>query len=113
MARLLLDQLTPGMVLIEPLKNANGSVMLPTGSPINEKHIRAMKMWGILDVAVQSDQETNSTAPASTTDPALTQLAKEELTKYFSLTDMTDPIMVEIFNQAVMHYGRSTSTTNQ
>lgn len=113
MARLLLDQLTPGMVLTEPLKNTNGSVMLPAGSAISEKHIRAMKMWGILDVAVQLDQETNTTAPAATTNPEMTKLAKEILTQYFSLTDMTDPVIVEIFNQAVMHYGRSSSKADQ
>lgn len=113
MARLLIDQLAPGMVLTEPLKNANGSVMLPAGNAISEKHIRAMKMWGILDVAVQSDQESSLTLTEPSANPAQVQIAKEKLTQYFSLADMTNPVMIEIFNQAVKHYGRSANTSDQ
>lgn len=113
MARLPLDQLAVGMVLAEPLKNVNGSVMLPPGSAITEKHIRAMRMWGVLDIDIQGEAAPTANErmpPANASDLAK---AQAELQSFFAFADLDNPVMAEIFNQAVIHHGTDSSTQSE
>lgn len=113
MARLPLDQLTVGMVLAEPLKNANGSVMLPPGSAITEKHIRAMRMWGVLDIDIQGEAAPTPNERMAPENASGLAKAQAELKSLFAFADLNDPVMAEIFNQAVIHCGTGSSTQSE
>lgn len=47
------DDLKQGMVLASDLKDAKGRFLLGKGTPIEEKHIRIMKIWGITAADIQ------------------------------------------------------------
>ena len=113
MARLPLDQLTIGMVLAEPLKNANGSVMLPPGSAITEKHIRAMRMWGVLDIDIQGEAAPATSTNSLPTNASDVAKAQAELQPVFTFANLDNPVMAEIFNQAVIHYGTNDSSPSE
>lgn len=51
----LIAELEEGDVLAEPLVSNNGTFLLPSGTPINIKQIKMMKMWNVKQVLIQMD----------------------------------------------------------
>ncbi|MCP5054501.1 MAG: HDOD domain-containing protein [bacterium] len=47
------DDLKAGMVLADDLKDAKGRFLLGRGVPIEEKHVRIMKIWGITSADIE------------------------------------------------------------
>ncbi len=108
MTRVLLDDLEPGMILEDAVKNANGSVLLAAGATLTEKHIRAMKMWGIIDIGIKGGGDSNA-SDGDDIDPALIEKAKSDLSPMFIHANLEHPIMDEIFTQAVTRHARNRS----
>lgn len=106
MARILLDQAQPGMVLEQPVSNTNGRVLLPAGCEINEKHIKAMKMWGIVDLCVKGNAEGGESQPSAVTPDKLEE-AKTCVAEAFKHANLGTPIMDAIYNEAVAYYART------
>lgn len=106
MTKLMIDQLSPGMVLEEAVKNANGTVLIPADAELSEKHIRALKMWGIVAVSVKSTAD-DAGGGAGAIDPEILEKAKAELQPVFALANTDNPIMAEIFKQAAIRHARS------
>lgn len=106
MVKLMIDELTPGMTLEEAVKNANGTVLIPSEVDLSEKHIRALKMWGIVAVAVKSDAQQGAGSGGSM-DPALLEKAKEAIKSVFVHANTDHPVMAEIFKQAAIRHARS------
>jgi hypothetical protein len=105
-ARILLDQVQPGMVLEQPVTNANGRMLIPVGCELNEKHIKAMKMWGIPDVSVKGADEVKNDGTGGI-DPQKIEAAKTALVDTFHHTNQDLPAMQEIYKLAVIQYARS------
>lgn len=106
MARILLDQVHPGMVLDQPVTNANGRMLIPAGSELSEKHIKAMKMWGIPDVSIKGADEANNNVTGGV-DPQKIEAAKAALVETFRHTNQDLPAMQEIYRLAVIQHARS------
>lgn len=106
MARIMLDQAQPGMVLSQPVANTNGRVLLPAGCEINEKHIKAMKMWGIVDLCVTGGGESED-AQINAISPEKLEAAKALLAEAFKHANTSTPIMKAIFEEAVAYYART------
>lgn len=106
MARILLDQVQPGMVLDQPVTNANGRMLIPTGSELSEKHIKAMKMWGIPDVSVKGADDGNNGGTGGI-DPQKLEAAQASLADAFRHTNQDLPAMQEIYKLAVIQHARS------
>jgi len=49
-----LDQLKPGMITAEPIRNSFGSVMIPDNFEIEEKHIGILRKWSLEGILIQS-----------------------------------------------------------
>lgn len=106
MARILLDQVKPGMVLEQPVSNANGRMLIPAGCELNEKHIKAMKMWGIPDVSVKGTDEVKNDGNGDM-DPKKIDAAKTALADTFRHTNQDLTAMQEIYKLAVIQHARS------
>lgn len=106
MTRIMLDQAQPGMILEQPVVNTNGRVLLPAGCEINKKHVKAMKMWGILDLCVKGNIESNETE-ADNTAPEKLKEAQADLAAAFKFANTGTPIMDAIYNEAVAYYARN------
>lgn len=107
MPRIVIDQATAGMVLDQPVTNANGRTLMPAGVELADKHIKALKMWGITDVSIKGDGIGAPADPLTTIDAAALERAQAELAEVFKFTDITHPVMMEIFKQAVISHARN------
>lgn len=106
MTKLMIDALTPGAILDEAVKNANGTVLIPAGAELSEKHIRALKMWGIVAVSVKSTAD-NADGDAAAVSPVSLEKAKAELEDVFALANIEHPVMAEIFKQSAIRHARN------
>jgi hypothetical protein len=58
MARyVLINEITDGMVLSEPIVNTFGQTLLPFGAELVEKHIKIFKTWNITGLMIKSEND--------------------------------------------------------
>jgi len=53
MIRVGIEEIKPGMILKNPVKNNQGVLLLEAGAKISKKNIRIFKSWGVTSVAVK------------------------------------------------------------
>ena len=52
-----INEIKKGMLLVEPILNSDGSILLKMGTVIEPKHIKFLKMWGITSLKVGFENE--------------------------------------------------------
>jgi hypothetical protein len=98
MGMILLDDIKPGMILNNNLKDRSGRILLGEGTEITEKHLRIFKMWGILEADIQGvDRESVVQKAIIPIDPALEKEIEAELSQEFRHTDRQHPFIKELF----------------
>ncbi len=55
MSTILLDDVETGAILAADVADRNGRVLLKAGVCLNEKHIRTLRTWGVLEVNIEGD----------------------------------------------------------
>jgi hypothetical protein len=109
-----LDNLKPGMVLAQPVRNRQGALLLETGSKVSKKSIRILKSWGISNVSVKGNLDKAQTDASDTEIHLIQSIEKELEGKFCDVLD--DPVMVEIFNAArkqLARTGRNNKSENE
>jgi hypothetical protein len=102
--RILIENLQLGMILDEPVKESFGRILLPAGSEINEKSLRLIKMWGVIDAIIKdSDEASSGPSPLDLISPKMQTEATEAITTLFKHVDNSTPLAQELFRLAV-HY---------
>jgi len=93
-----LEDIKAGMILGRDIKDRNGLVLLSAGHEITEKHLKILKMWGIMEADIEgvTREETISEA-ASQIDPLLLQETENQIREQFRHADMKNPFMNELF----------------
>jgi len=107
MSRLSIDDIQIGMILDEAIKNSNGVTLLPAGVEIGEKHIKAMKMWGIPDVKIQADNDNHNSDEEQVLDPEKFKIASAEMSERFRHTDLEHPAMRDLFKIATIRHAKN------
>lgn len=96
-----IDDLKPGMVLAEAVRNHQDQVLLEAGRKVTAKAVRVFKSWGIRRVAVKSGGTGEREAQGSP-QPAPPAALDEGLRARFA--DVLDePLMVAIMQAAGRH----------
>lgn len=93
-----IDDLKPGMILVQPVRNAQGVLLLDASARITKKNIRIFKSWGVNEVSVKgnlSESKAGGKAPMA----AVKKSVELELKEKFSDV-MDDPVMGAIFKAA-------------
>jgi HD-like signal output (HDOD) protein len=94
------DQLKPGQVLAEEVRDINGRLLLARGNAIQPNHIRIFKIWGISEVKVADPaSQTDKTDPEL--DSELVIQARDSMTILCRHVDLEHPAIKEIFKLAV------------
>jgi len=100
-----IDEIKPGMVLAEDLTTAEGRTLLPQGTMLTEAHIRTCRVWGIIDVPIQGEEDTAIQRPASFADidPEVLDACKIMAAQRFVLNPLRHPVVKEMAKLYVLH----------
>ncbi len=93
-----IDDIKPGMLLAEAVRNHQDQLLLENGRRITEKSIRVFKSWGIRRVTVKLGSAVDGSGDGAAS-PGLPPAIDEALKGRFSDV-ATDPIMTAIMQAA-------------
>ncbi|QPJ65596.1 MAG: hypothetical protein G3M78_09400 [Candidatus Nitrohelix vancouverensis] len=104
MGSLRIEEILPGMVASQDVKNRVGRVIMTAGSVITEKQIKTFKSWGVTSVDVQ-DAESEPVADAEPADALKMESnsddLKKEMMQLFRFTNPRNPVVRELFKLCV------------
>lgn len=107
MARINASDLRAGMVLAEDAAGANGRLLLPKGTVLEDKHIRVLKIWGAVDADISDvDPSEVRAASISALDEESVELATAYVDALFVHVDLTRPPMAEMRSACIKHHAR-------
>jgi putative nucleotidyltransferase with HDIG domain len=93
-----LSEIKPDMVLADDLRHQNGRFLLNRGTKLESKHIRMLKMWGVIEADVEGVNQKNVEEDIiSALDPAIVEAAEENAHQYFAHTDLEHPVINDLF----------------
>lgn len=92
------DQAAPGMVLANPVTDRRGRLLIPGGQEITEKHVNALKMWGVVSIDIEGDEVAEVSVAIS---PEALDAADQELKALYRHADLSHPFVGELFRYAV------------
>lgn len=111
MGILTIDKLAAGMVLKSRVVDRSGRLLLETGTELLTKHLRMLRTWGVAEVDINTLD-----APADSVMPAVEDISQErlaaaerELLPLFSNTDLSSPVMGELFKICILRRVRHES----
>jgi len=103
-------ELKPEMVLAEDLRNLDGRFVLAKGTKLNSKHLRILKMWGVIEANIErisrKDVEENTIAQL---DPAVIQKVKNLTGERFHHADLEHPPIRELYRLCCLRKARGRS----
>lgn len=88
------DQAMPGMVLSGPVTDRRGRLLIPAGQALSDKHVNALRMWGIASLEIEGDEEVEPVVAVSS--EAL-EAARVSLHPLYRHTDLTHPFLRQLF----------------
>lgn len=106
MGYITIDQLKPGMVLSEDVKDMNARLLLKKGGEIQPNHINMFKMWGISEVSVVGDHESENDA-GSQGDPEILEKIASHAKNHFKMNDLRHPLIKELFILSVKYRSKT------
>ena len=107
MGKLDIEHLTEGMILEDPVKDLHGRVLMKEGSPISEKAIKILKMWGVVEVTVVDSAVGGEDVPsANNIDPRFLELAESEATMLFRHVNRKVPFVEELYRLATLRIAK-------
>lgn len=110
MAVIKLNKLKVGMKLAGDVEDINGRILLKTGVTINNNHLKIFKSWGIMEVDVQgAEKQDLESIDEKDLKPEILEKAKEEMTRIFDLTDLSHPVIKELFQLCTIRKAKSLS----
>lgn len=98
MGELYINDISAGMALAEDVVNLNGMPLLKAGTILTDKHLTALKMWGITEADICGvEREALGEASTLDADPEALKRVESGLNDLFQKTDLKDPVMSEIY----------------
>lgn len=91
-----------GMELIQPVKTLRGLTLFNTGMTLTEKHIKALKAWGITEIEIKGENDTTSTPQKALDDRSRNEVIGE-VDFIFQKTDKSNPVVRELYELAIKH----------
>ena len=102
-----IEDIRPGMILAESVKDRRGRVLLGEGSGITERHLKILRMWGITEADIQGVEREQVVAQAvAELDASLLQAAEARAQQLFQHTDREHPAIRELFRLCSVRIAR-------
>ncbi len=93
-----IEDLKPGMILAQPVRNRQGVLLLEAGAKMSKKNIRIFKSWGVIEITIKGDLAEAEGGTEDTEIRVKESIEKQLKEKFSDVLD--DPVMAEIFNAA-------------
>ncbi len=90
-------QIEPGMVLAEPVCDAQGRLLIPPGTTLTQRHQRRLRQWDLERVVIVSASAPHHQRQAPTASRSVGELLQ---------LDEREPFMRELARLARMRYAR-------
>ncbi len=93
-----INQISPGMALAEDLRDSRGRFLLASGAGLTARHIRVLKMWGVIEANIEgiAAEDVEDTATREI-DPALMEMAEKIVCRRFRYSGTDHPATQELF----------------
>ena len=90
------------MVLAEDVKDRSGRLLIPRGTALVEKHLKIIKMWGVVEAEVKdTDSRMINASAMKTFDESTLAAASEVVRKRFCHADADHPAIRELISLSV------------
>jgi len=102
------DRVRPGMIVARDVRDLCGRLLLSQGQPISDRHVRIFKIWGVIEVDVEGEWESDREEEASVDDAAgpdseeWEERVRQRALKVFLHEDLEHPAVKELFRLCVM-----------
>lgn len=92
------SHLKPQMVVCSDVKDRNGRLLVAAGIRLTEKHIRIIRIWGVVEAEIENILEQDDVPPSDEVmDPAVIKAAEETVRSRFRYNDLENPVISELF----------------
>lgn len=95
-----INDLKPGMILDEEVRDINGRLLLKKDKVVQSSHIRIFKIWGVTEVNIQGNNGDKSPSKGPQ-NPEKLEKIEENTRNLFCHVDMEHPAIKEIFRISV------------
>lgn len=93
-----INKIEQGMVLGEDLKDRNGRFLLPSGANLTARHIKMLKMWGVIEANIEGiDQEDVEDNAISEMNPETIEMAEKMVRGRFRYSNTDHPATQVLF----------------
>jgi HD-like signal output (HDOD) protein len=92
-------ELKPEMTAAQDVSNPDGRFLLAKGTTLSEKHLRTLRMWGVIEVDVEGISAADAANEAiAHIDPENVTMAEKLVAKRFQFTDREYPPLDALFH---------------
>lgn len=98
MAHVTADSARPGMVLAAPVLDRRGRLLIPEGCELTERHVQALKTWGVTSLQVEGDELEPEPLDL---DPSVLAGLRDEMRRRMGENDPEHPLIHALFEHTV------------
>ena len=107
-------ELQSDMVLASPLIDRNGRFLLGEGTVLTKKHLRVLKIWGVIEADVEGiSQEKLQADITAHQDPDLLREAQKQIHERFIHADLSHPAIKELFRICILRRAKEIGSLEQ
>ncbi len=108
LATVAVDDLEAGMVLADEVRDQQGRLLMPSGTELTDRHLRAFQLWGIPSVRIRSGGDAAEPAEAPIS-PAELAAARDLVLGRLRDNDPAHPFMAELVQLCSLREARRLS----
>lgn len=96
------QSLKAGRILASDVKNSHGQLLVKKGAEITDRHIRALKSWGVVEVQLEGAPEDElEESPIEVFDPVALEKARVEVLQSMRHNSVEHPAIDELIRLCV------------
>jgi hypothetical protein len=97
MAKIKIDSIKEGMVVVSDVKNIDNMLLIPAGCTLSGRQINILNAWGVGEVDVVASETEEDTDIMTKLPPEELEKLSAEVKSRFWKVDESNPVFMEIF----------------
>lgn len=113
MAVVAVDKIQPGAVLAAEVHDCNGRLLIPAGKELLERHLDALRMWGVTHCEIEGDgPEEDETAEL---DPEVLEAAAQVVEALFlhNESQADHPLLAQLRDASLLRVAREMDPSSE